>query len=109
MNAQDYNISGQTITFINAVSGDLQVIQWTNNNLGVPNGSPKNVDVYTTAGQALYSYSYDANAFNVYDNGVLLLETVDYSVATGSYTLSQTPTTNTALLVQQTFQRTGAA
>ena len=109
VNAQDYNIVGQTITFVNEVSGFLQIIQWTNNNLGVPNGTPVNTDVYTISGVALYSFSFDPNAFNLYDNGCLLLETVDYSVTTGSYTLAQTPTTNIALLVQQTFQRTGAA
>jgi hypothetical protein len=109
VNAQDYNISGQTITFVQAVTGDLQVIQWTNNNLGVPNGTPVNTDIYTTAGQALYAFSFDANAFNLYDNGCLLLETVDYTVTTGSYTLAQTPTSNLNLLVQETFQRTGAA
>ena len=108
INAQDYNISGQTITFVNSVSGDLQVIQWTNNNLGVPNGTPVNVDAYTITGQSIYSFTFDPNAFNLWDNGVLLLETVDYSVSTGTYTLAQTPITNTNILVQQTFSRTGA-
>jgi hypothetical protein len=108
VNAQDYNISGQTITFIQAVTGDMQVIQWTNNNLSVPNGTPVNVDAYTVAGQSIYPFTFDPNAFNLWNNGALLLETVDYSVSTGSYTLSSTPTTNTNILVQQTFQRTGA-
>ena len=108
INAQDYNISGQIITFIQSVTGDLQVIQWKNNNLGVPNGTPVNIDAYTIVGQSIYSFSYDPNAFNLWDNGVLLLETVDYSVSTGTYTLARTPTTNTNILVQQTFSRTGA-
>ena len=108
VNAQDYNISSQKITFIGAATGDLEIIQWSNNNLGVPNGTPVNVDIYTTIGQTLYPFSYDPNAFNLYNNGVLQLETVDYSVATGSYTLATVPTTNTNILVQQTFNRTGA-
>lgn len=108
VNAQDYNIVGQTISFITAVSGDLQVLIWTNNNQGQPNGNPQNTDIYTVVGQALYAFSYNPLAFNLYDNGVLLLETVDYSVTTGSYTLSQTPTTNTNILIEQTFNRTGA-
>ena len=108
VNAQDYNISGQTISFVNAVTGNLQVIQWTNNNLGVPNGSPSNTDVYTTVGQSLYPFSYDPNAFNLYNNGALLLETVDYTVTSGSYTLAQTPTSNLNILVEQTFTRNGA-
>ena len=108
VNAQDYNIAGQDINFVNAVSGDLQVIQWTNNNLGVPNGTPVNIDAFTIAGQATYPFTYDVNAINIWNNGALILETVDYSVATGNYTLSTTPTVNTNILVQQTFTRTGA-
>ena len=108
INAQDYSISDQTISFVNSVSGDLEVIQWTNNNLGVPNGTPVNVDVYTTIGQTIYAFTFNPLAFNLWNNGALLLETVDYTVATGSYTLSQTPTSNLNILVQQTFARTGA-
>ena len=108
INAQDYNIVGQTISFVNSVSGDLQIIQWTNNNQGHPNGNPSNIDTYTIIGQALYSFTYNPNAFNLYNNGVLLLETVDYSVTTGSYTLAQTPTSNLNILVEQSFNRTGA-
>ena len=108
VNAQDYNISGQDIIFISAVTGNLQIIQWTANNLSVPNGTPVNVDAYTIAGQSIYAFTFDPNSFNLWNNGALLLSTVDYSVATGTYTLSQTPTTNNAILVQQTFTRTGA-
>jgi len=108
VNAQDYNISGQTISFISAVTGDLQVIQWTNNNLGVPNGTPVNIDAYTIAGTPTYAFTFNPLAFNLWNNGALLLETVDYTVSSGSYTLSQTPLVNTNILVQQTFNRTGA-
>ena len=108
VNAQDYNIVGQDINFVNACTGDLQIVQWSNNNLGVPNGTPVNIDAFTIAGQATYPFTYDINAVNIWNNGALLLETVDYGVATGSYTLSTTPTVNTNILVQQTFTRTGA-
>jgi len=108
INAQDYNISGQTISFVNAVSGDLQIIQWTNNNQGQPNGNPSNVDIYTIIGQATYTFTFNPLAFNLYNNGVLLLETVDFSVTTGSYTLAQTPTSNLNILVEQSFNRNGA-
>ena len=108
VNAQDYHISGQDITFVNAVSGDLQVFIWAANNLTTPNGNPVNIDAFTIAGQASYPFDFDPLAFNLWNNGALLLETVDYSVTTGQYTLSQTPTVNTNILVQQTFTRTGA-
>ena len=108
INAQDYNISGQTISFVNAVSGDLQIIQWVDNNQGQPNGNPTNTDTYTVSGQSLYPFTFNPLAFNLYNNGVLLLETVDYSVTTGSYTLAQTPNSNLNILVEQSFNRTGA-
>lgn len=108
VNAQDYNLSGQTLNFIQNVSGDLQVIQWSQNNLGVANGTPVNVDAYTVIGQTIYPFSYNINAFNLYNNGVLLLQGTDYTTATGSYTLTTAPTTILNILVQQTFARTGA-
>ena len=100
VNAQDYNLSGQTINFIQNVSGDLQVIQWTPNNLGVANGTPVNVDIYP--------FSFNSQAFNLYNNGVLLLQGTDYTIGTGTYTLTTAPTTILNILVQQTFARTGA-
>ena len=108
INAQDYNIAGQVISFTNNVSGDLQIIQWSANNLGVNNGDPSNTDTYTIIGQATYSFSNNPNAFNLYNNGVLLLETQDYTITTSNYTLAQTPTSGLNILVEQTFNRTGA-
>lgn len=108
VSAQDYNIVGQDISFVNACTGDLQIIQWGLNNLGVPNGTPVNMDAFTVSGQSIYSFTYDINAVNIWNNGALLLETVDYSVSTNQYTLAITPTLNTNILVQQTFTRTGA-
>ena len=108
LNAQDYNLSGQTINFIQNVSGDLQVIQWTPNNLGVANGTPVNVDTYTVIGQTIYPFNFNSQAFNLYNNGVLLLQGTDYTTGTGTYTLSTAPTTILNILVQQTFARTGA-
>jgi len=109
VNEQDYNIDGQTITdFPNIASGKLTVIQWSQNNLTVPNGSPVNIIANTIIGQTTYSFSYDVNAFNLYNNGLMLLQGTDYTTATGTYTLSNSPTTITNLLLQQTFARTGA-
>jgi hypothetical protein len=108
VNAQDYNLSGQTINFIQNVSGDLQVIQWSQNNLGVANGTPVNIDAYTVIGQTIYPFSFDSQAFNLYNNGILLATGTDYTTSSGSYTLSTAPTTILNILVQQTFARTGA-
>ena len=108
INAQDYNISGQVISFVNSVSGDLQVIQWSQNNLGVANGTPVNVDAFTVIGQTIYPFSYNINAFNLFSNGALLKQGTDYTTSTGTYTLGYTPDNITTIMVQQTFARTGA-
>jgi hypothetical protein len=107
---QDYDLIGQTIqTFPNIVSGELLVLQWEPNNLGVPNGSPVNISINTTAGQATYTFNLDPNAFNLYFNGALLDSGSDYTTATNQYTLSVTPTTTEPIMQQQTFARAGAA
>lgn len=108
VNAQDYDISGQDITFINNATGDLQILQWTPNNLGVANGTPVNVDAFTIIGQTIYPFTFDINAFNLFSNGLLYKQGTDFTTATGTYTLTNSPTTITNIMVQQTFARTGA-
>lgn len=108
INSQDYNLSGQTITFTDNVSGILEVYQWTSNNLGVANGTPVNVDAFTIIGQTIYPFSYNSLAFNLYSNGVHLRESVDFTTGTGTYTLQYIPANNITIMVQQTFARTGA-
>ena len=106
---QDYDIVGNTITNLPSLaSGDLTAIQWTPNNLGTPAGDPVNQPLNAIIGQTVYSFSFTAGAFNLYANGVLLLQGSDYTTATGGYTLSNTPTTVDYVLLQQTFSRTGA-
>ena len=108
INSQDYNLSGQTITFTDNVSGILEVVQWSPNNLGVATGTPANVDAFTIIGQTIYPFSYNSLAFNLYSNGVYLREAVDFTTGTGTYTLQYTPSNNYTIMVQQTFARTGA-
>ena len=108
VNQNDYNISGQDITFLPGnTSGLLQIIQWTPNNLSVPNGTPVNTVTNSIIGQTVYAFAYDPFAFNLYENGVLLLESTDFAIGSGTYTLANTPTISNNLL-QQTFARTGA-
>jgi hypothetical protein len=108
VNSQDYNLTGQTITFTDNVSGILEIVQWSPNNLGVANGTPVNVDAFTIIGQTIYPFSYNSLAFNLYSNGVHLREAVDFTTGTGTYTLQYTPDNNITIMVQQTFARTGA-
>jgi len=103
-------VIGQDITnFPSNATGLLTVLQWTANNLTTPNGNPINVLINTIVGQTGYAFDFDVDAFNLYQNGVLLKQGVDYTTATNAYSLANTPTTILNVLQQQTFARTGAA
>lgn len=107
---QDYDITAGSITnFPSPATGELTVIQWTANNLTTPNGDPVNILVNTVIGQTVYNFNYNINAFNLYQNGSLLIQGSDYTTATNSYSLINAPITNATLMLQQTFARTGAA
>lgn len=112
VNDQDYDLVSNTINnFPSTATGNLTIIQFAHNNFGVPNGSPALVSTYTVNGQSVYSYSYEPDAFELYENGCLAVPGagLDYTTATGSYTLNPTPNNNTTVLSQQTYSRTGAA
>lgn len=109
VNDQDYDIVGQTIlNFPDLVTGRLTIIQWSNNNLNIQNGTPINVTTNSVIGQDTYPFSYVADALNIYQNGVLLDADTDYTAGFGEYTLAEIPTDVNQILLQQTFSRTGA-
>ena len=110
MTAYDYNLSSNTYSSIpNIFSGDLDIIQFTGNNLTTPTGSMVNMIAYTVIGQIGYPFTSITNALNLYMNGALLVNGTDYTSTTTSYTLTVTPTINTEIMGQQTFARYGAA
>ena len=110
VNEQDYDIIGQTITnFPDVTTGDLEIIQWSANNLGVPNGTPVNAVIQTIIGQVTYPFSFTSGGFNLYQNGVLLKLGTDFTTVVGAYTLANTPDTVNNVILQQTFARAGAA
>jgi len=109
-NEQDYDIvGGQINNFPAAASGFFTIIQFAPNNLGVPASGVANTVTNSVNGTATYAFSYTAEAFDLFYNGALLTQGTDYTTASGSYTLTQTPTNSTQILQQQTFNRTGAA
>ncbi len=110
VNDQDYDLVGNTINnFPSTATGNFTIIQFAPTNQGVPNGLPTAVSTFTVASQSVYNYSYTPAYFEVYANGCYYDQGVDYTTATGSYTLVPTPTNNTTVLVQQTFNGSGAA
>lgn len=110
VNDQDYDlVSNQINNFPSVATGNLTIIQFALNNLGVPNGSPTLVSTNTTIGQASYTYTYDPAAFELYNNGMLQVAGSDYTTGSGFFTLSVTPTSIDNILSAETFNRTGAA
>ena len=109
VNEQDFDISSGAVTnFPATATGKMVNIQFGSNNLTTPIGTPVNVVAYTNAGQATYSFGYNANAFELYANGCLFDTPADYTTATNTYTFTNIPESGT-ILVQQTFASAGAA
>ena len=110
VNDQDYDLLANTVNnFPSTVTGTFTVIQFAPNNQGVPNGLPAATSTFTVSGQSVYSYSYNSLYFELSGNGCYYDHQVDYTTATGSYTLVPTPNNNTTVLVQQTYNGSGAA
>jgi hypothetical protein len=107
---QDYDIVGNTYTNLpSTTTGKLAIIQFSGNNTTTPTGTPVNVIAFTETGTASYSFNFTSGALNIYANGVLYKTGVDYTTATNSYTLANTPDNNITVLQQQSFARAGAA
>jgi hypothetical protein len=107
--ADDYDIIGQVLTnFPNLLTGELVIIQFVPNNLGTPAGNPVNIGAYSIVGQTNYPFYNNPLAFNLYENGISLVQGTDFTASSSGYTLANTPITAT-LLTQQTFARTGSA
>jgi len=110
VNDQDYDLVGNTINnFPSTATGNFTIIQFAPNNQGVPNGLPAAVSTFTINGTPVYSYSYTPAYFEIFANGCYYDQGNDFTTATGSYTLVPTPTNNTTVLVQQTYNASGAA
>jgi len=110
VNDQDYDISGGSLNNFPAVAnGLLTVIQFNDNNQTTPIGNQTSVATNTIAGTSIYNYNFNADAFELYNNGALQVLTDDYTLSSASYTLTTTPTTTLNILQQTTYSRTGAA
>ena len=107
---QDYDLVSGSYTNLPAqTTGKLVIIQFSGNNTTTPTGTPQNVSIFTTIGQASYTFSNTTGGFDLYANGMLYLNPSDYTSTSTGYTLVNTPVDNTTILQQQTFARAGAA
>ena len=110
VNDADYDLVTNTINnFPATATGNFTIIQFAPNNQGVPNGLPVAASTFTISGTANYTYSYTPAYFEIFANGTYYKQGTDYTTSSGLYTLVPTPTNNTTVLVQQTFNASGAA
>lgn len=110
VNDQDYDlVSGALTNFPAASTGLLTVIQFNDNNQTIPIGNQTSQAINEVVGQSVYNYNYDINAFELYNNGALMIPASDYTTGSGIYTLGVAPTSTLNLLQQTTYTRTGAA
>lgn len=109
-NEIDYDItSGALNGFPDLVSGSMSVIQFTENSFSVPCSAVTNTLTTTVTGQTVYSFDHNTDAFQIYANGAMLVDGVDFTENPTTYTLAVTPTNSYTILQQQTFARAGAA
>lgn len=112
LNEIDYDITAGVFTgFPSAVTGNFTVIQWNQNNFGVPCSNIINTITYSVAGALAYTFASNPLSMEVYANGVLLAKGAgyDYTATSTNWILSTAFPDNTTLLNQQTFARDGAA
>ena len=111
-NEIDYDITSGALTgFPAAVTGNMTVIQWNQNNLGVPCSNVVSTITYSVAGATAYAYSSNPLAMEISANGMLLAKGAgyDYTATATNWILSTAFPDNLTLINQQTFARDGAA
>lgn len=111
-NEIDYDITGNTLTgFPSPVTGNFTLVQWNQNNFGVPCSNIINTITYSQASQLAYPFNSNPLAMEVCANGVLLAKGAgyDYTATATNWILSTAFPNGYTLLNQQTFARDGAA
>lgn len=111
-NEIDYDLKNNTFSgFPAALSGEIDIIVFSANNLSIPCSNMTNTVAYSVADQVVYPFTANPQAMEIYANGVSLVEgiTYDYIADTISYSLLNPIPNNNTLLNQQTFANDGAA
>lgn len=112
LNEIDYDITSGAFTgFPAALTGNFTVIQWNQNNLGVPCSNIVTTVTYSVAGALAYTYASNPLSMEIFANGALLTKGsgYDYTATSTNWILSTAFPTSSTLLNQQTFARDGAA
>ena len=103
----DYTITSGVLNMQAVVTGILTIIKWSLDVRSQPIGNPLNTTRNTQVAQTDYHniISFEPVGFNLYNNGVLMVDAVDYTGSLSSYSLTVPPTSNLNTLLQQTFTR----
>ena len=112
LNEIDYDLTDNIFSgFPAPVTGNLELILFAPNNLGVPCSSITNTVAYTVNDALSYNFANNPLAFQIYANGSLLAKGsgYDYIPSNTGYNLAVAYPNNFTLLNQQTFARIGAA
>jgi hypothetical protein len=113
INEVDYDLTseGELTGFPSLLTGKLIIIQYANNNLGVPCSNITNTVTYSIAAQASYAFESNPDAIEIYANGALLTKGSgkDYTATNANWLLTTAFDNNVTLINQQTFARIGAA
>jgi hypothetical protein len=111
-NEIDYNLADNLLDgFPSAVTGTVDIIQFSANNLGVPCSNITNTVAYSVSGTTIYTFASNPLAMEVYANGVLLIKGAgfDYTATNVNFILNSAFSNSFTLLNQQTFARIGSA
>jgi hypothetical protein len=112
INEIDYNLVGNVLDgFPSAVTGKLSIVQFWQNNLGVPASNVAKTTAYSAAGQTTYPFASNPLAMELYANGAFLTKGAgyDYTASAANFILTTAYDNNSTLFNQQTFSRIGAA
>ena len=109
-NEVDYDLSVDTLSAFPApITGNMNIILFSANNLGIPCSNITNTVAYSVNGALTYNFNSNPLAMEVYANGALLAKGYDYTATGINYNLATAFPNNYTLLNQQTFARIGAA
>ena len=112
INEIDYNLVGNVLDgFPSVVTGKLSIVQFWQNNLGVPASNVANTTAYSTAAQTTYPFPSNPLSMELYANGAFLTKGAgyDYTASAANFILTTAYDNNSTLFNQQTFARIGAA
>ena len=108
----DYDLSSGAITGLpGLVSGIITIVQFSENNFGVPASNVTNTTAYSVNGALSYTFPNNPLSMALYVNGAMFAKGsgYDYTATSAGYNLATAIPNNFTLLNQQTFARIDAA